>query len=291
MRHIAVFAATLALVGSALADDEQRPAGTAVERTTYPDGSPEREVTMKDGVKHGLEIWWSRNGMRTETTFVHGVEHGVFRMFWKNGNKEREGQYERGLRTGTWHDYDSNGQLLFTKSYLFGELQGTKTQFGDGNGPQKGRRVVVRETEYLLGLAHGTEVAYWNNGKVSARGQNVLGKREGVWQTFASDGRPLDTRTYVCGKDRARLESPGAPRDAACPRSSISISRPKRWRGKGVPVEQSRDEVAARLRFDKTICELLKQVTGLEVRVGGAILKCPHFRIRTKTAAPGGVRG
>jgi antitoxin component YwqK of YwqJK toxin-antitoxin module len=289
MRLLAITLA-LAIVGSAVADDNAPPDGTTVKRTTYEDGSPQREVTMQDGVKHGVEIWWSRNGMRTETTFEHGVEHGPFRSFWKNGNKEQEGQYEHGLRTGTWHDYDSKGELLFTKSYLFGELHGTKTQFGSGSGPQKGRRVVVRETEYLLGLPHGKEVVYWNNGNVSARGTNVLGKREGVWETFASDGRALPTRTYVCGKESTRIETPGAPGTATCRHSAISISRPKRARGART-IGKAKDDVAVKLQFDKTICELVKQLADVEVRVGGSRLKCAHFRIRTKTAAPGGVRG
>lgn len=290
MKALAITLA-LVLVGTASADDAPSSDGTTVKRTTYPDGSPQHEVTLKDGVKHGVEIWWSSSGMKRETTFEHGVEHGPFRTFWKNGNKEQEGQYEHGLRAGAWKDYDSKGRLLFEKHYRFGKLDGTKTQYGDGSGPRKGQRVVVRETEYVLGLEHGREVGYWNSGTLNVRGTNVAGRREGVWEFFASDGRALDSVAYACGKKSTQIESPGAPGTPTCKPQRISLERPKQGRGRHTSIDDSSAEVAARLQFDKEICELLKSISQVEVRVDGKSLKCPHVRIRTKTAAPGGVRG
>lgn len=288
---VVIAAVVVGTYARARADEVSEDDGTVVKRTTYKDGKPQAEIRKKDGVKHGVQVFWSSSGMRTETTFEHGVEHGPIRKFWANGNKEAEGTYEHGLKSGTWTDYDSQGQVLFTKTYVYGKLMGVKQQFGDGSGPQQGRRIVVRETSYLLGLEHGTTTEYWNNGNLESRGEHVLGRREGTWEFHGSDGTYRKTATYSCGRKMERTIETAGTDAGTCRPPTVSLDRPKRGLGKGRTVDKVGTEVQAGLAFDKRICELLKAVTDLEVRIEGKPLKCPHVRIRTKTPTGGGVRG
>lgn len=278
----------------ARADDTEESVetdGTVVKRTTYKGGEPQAEIRKKNGVKHGVQVFWSTSGMRSETTFEHGVEHGPVRELWANGNKKVEGSYEHGLRSGTWTDYDSSGQVLFTKTYLYGKVIGTKQQFGDGIGPQKGRRIVVRESNHLLGLEHGRVTEYWSNGHVSASGEYVLGRREGSWEFHGTDGQLTKTVSYSCGRKIERTIETAGSDWGPCRPATITLSRPKAGRGTGKSVAKNKEDVTARLQFDRRICALLEAVTGIEVRIEGKPLTCPHFNIRTKTPTRGSVRG
>lgn len=275
---------------SAAADD-------GVERATYDDGKPRREVTKKAGVKHGVQTLWTTGGGRSTTTFVGGVEHGPAASYFDNGHKMYEGEYTWGLKSGTWNDYDIHGELLFTKPYLLGKKHGVVTQYGDGSGPKKGQRVKVRISHRVFGVEHGDVVEYWHNGELNARGRYVGGKKHGTWTYYTSDGTHSRETRWACGKklDGGSIETAAASdgSDASgCGPVKISLSPPRTPSAKAASMEESLAATRARLQFEREACEAQASLPGVVLTIAGRPLRCgKSFKFRSKNPGPGGVRG
>jgi antitoxin component YwqK of YwqJK toxin-antitoxin module len=95
--------------------------------------------------------------------------HGPYMDFWANGQKQSEGQYKDGLRTGRWTFYDATG---------------AKTG----------------ETEFERNDYHGQRVEFYPNGSKKLEQTWVKGKREGVEATYAEDGRKVTEVRYNADK-------------------------------------------------------------------------------------------
>jgi antitoxin component YwqK of YwqJK toxin-antitoxin module len=91
--------------------------------------------------------------------------HGPYVDFWANGQKQSEGQYKDGLRTGRWTFWDANG-------------------------------VKTGETEFLNNDYHGQRVEFHPNGAKKLEQTWVNGKREGVEAFYAEDGRKVSEARY-----------------------------------------------------------------------------------------------
>ena len=55
--------------------------------------------------------------------YKNGLADGKIIYYWDNGQPRLKGQYEGMLRTGTWRNYDSNGDLLLQENYDNNEIQ------------------------------------------------------------------------------------------------------------------------------------------------------------------------
>ncbi len=65
--------------------------------------------------------------------YVNGMEHGPYRTWYREGVPEREGQHDRGLPAGVWHEWHENGRLALEQHYdERGELTSYKVWDEDG---------------------------------------------------------------------------------------------------------------------------------------------------------------
>jgi len=60
---------------------------------------------------HGVWIVWYRNGnKKTEAQYDHDVPVGKFTWWYENGQKQADAEYQAGVKSGTWITWHSNGQ-------------------------------------------------------------------------------------------------------------------------------------------------------------------------------------
>ncbi|NTX01453.1 toxin-antitoxin system YwqK family antitoxin [Myxococcus sp. CA040A] len=101
-----------------------------------------------------------------------GSHHGPYVDFWANGQKQSEGQYKDGFRTGHWTFYDTNG-------------------------------VKTGETQFVNNDYHGQRVQFHPNGAKKMEQTWVKGLREGVEATYTADGQKVSELRYEAGKPMA----------------------------------------------------------------------------------------
>ena len=58
--------------------------------------------------------------------YKNGLVDGEIIYYWDNGQTRLTGQYEGMRRTGTWTNYDSNGDILLEEYYDNNEIQTDK---------------------------------------------------------------------------------------------------------------------------------------------------------------------
>ncbi|WP_375757955.1 toxin-antitoxin system YwqK family antitoxin [Corallococcus exercitus] len=100
------------------------------------------------------------------------VIHGPYVDFWANGQKQAEGQYLNGFRSGRWTFWDANG-------------------------------VKTGETEFVAGDYHGTRVQYFANGKPKMIEQYRKGFRNGTVQELSEDGKVIRQLQFADGREVA----------------------------------------------------------------------------------------
>lgn len=97
------------------------------------------------------------------------VKDGRFTLFWPNGEKMMEGEYQDGKQVGEWTNWYDNGQMS------------ARDQYRDG-------------------VQQGPHVGWYANGQKSAEGQFVNGQKEGKWKRWDPGGFRNWTDVYKGGQ-------------------------------------------------------------------------------------------
>ena len=94
-----------------------------IDRSTFPDGKPSSEFTMKKGTRHGIYRLWYENGVLAEEgRYRNGLLHGVIRKWNTKGQLLGTCKFDNG--TGMLREWFENGQLRHECSFVQGKLTG-----------------------------------------------------------------------------------------------------------------------------------------------------------------------
>ncbi len=115
------------------------------------------------------------------TTVEPTTMFGTCTYYHENGTPESEGAYVRGLRTGLWKRWHSDGRLADSGHYVEDRYDGVWVGWYD-NGVQSYR------SEYDTGKGTGTWKWWHSNRQLKERGSYVDGKREGEWAGWYESG-------------------------------------------------------------------------------------------------------
>jgi len=112
---------------------------------------PPGATLMGEPPPNGQEQWCQK--------IVNGqpVKEGPFTLYFPNGAKMIEGQYQDGKQAGEWETWYQNGQ------------RSAVDHFRDG-------------------IQDGLHLSWYDNGQPSAQGAYVKGKRQGVWKRWDPNG-------------------------------------------------------------------------------------------------------
>lgn len=159
-----------------------------VVKEYYPDGTIKVMQTYKNGIEQGVRREYNEDGsIKTCSLFDKGIKvaegivkengknDGPWKELYPNGQLKAEGTYTNGVKTGEWKYYHPNGKLEQTGKYTSeGKLTGKWIwYYPSGN--------VLREENYIKGLADGLMTEYTEEGNIIAEGEFIEGMEDGPW--------------------------------------------------------------------------------------------------------------
>jgi antitoxin component YwqK of YwqJK toxin-antitoxin module len=89
----------------------------------YPNGNLESEYELKDGKKHGKQIFYYKHGaVELEESYENGKLNGKSTQYFVTGDTSYEASYKDDLPHGEWKYFDDNGELYLTQKFENGTL-------------------------------------------------------------------------------------------------------------------------------------------------------------------------
>lgn len=111
------------------------------KKVTYFDDEKkiESEIEYEDGVKHGNEITYYKNGnVRSKASYYKGKLNGTFEEFYPNGTSLNTKIFNNGIRVGETKAFNEDGSLLEIQYYdSTGKLLDFKRFLKDGKRDRK----------------------------------------------------------------------------------------------------------------------------------------------------------
>ena len=143
----------------------------------YANGQPKIEATYlfaREVLKCNYD-WWEGNITTTIAKEGKDQRHGLYTTWYKNGQKDEEGQYLNDLAVGKCTWWYENGQKAIDGQFINGERNG-----------------------------HWT---WWHeNGQKSADGEFVKGVEIGKWTWWAADGKVTNSARITEGQTKTVVE-------------------------------------------------------------------------------------
>ncbi len=185
----------------------------------YEDGKIRSEGSYLNGKQVGLWKYYFANGKieNTGSFNKNGKTEGDWKWYYDDGTIRKEETYSNGLADGTSTEYDENGKIVAQGEYVDGNEQGKWVyQYGDireeGNY-QDGSRdglwktwfangQLLFEGKFVEDVPDGRHTYYWDNGKKKDEGIWVMGKKEGEWYKFDTDGNIFIVISYSNGIEK-----------------------------------------------------------------------------------------
>lgn len=143
-----------------------------------------------------LELVWYANGsLYKKIEKKNNVYHGLYQVYFRNGQISQMGKYEDGYRVGKWYYYFPNGNIYLLISYQKEPYDPTifhiNSSFGNENG-QYIRYYIDNTIEevgfYLAGKLHGKRTRYYKNGKKHFEIQYQNGNKQGIAKYYDYQG-------------------------------------------------------------------------------------------------------
>lgn len=88
--------------------------------------------------------------------------HGPYVAFWPNGQKQAQGQFDEGRRTGKWFFFDEAGKKTGETTFKLDLADGPRVEFF-ATGEKK------LEEVYSMGRRQGAQVIYDRAGKIESK--------------------------------------------------------------------------------------------------------------------------
>jgi antitoxin component YwqK of YwqJK toxin-antitoxin module len=189
-----------------------------VEEEYTMDGWKLSEHSFNKGIVDSYVFYNEKGGVISEGERKGGELD--YKSYFKNGNLNSEGIYNRNGRHGEWKYYDFNGTLKSSKKYIDNVLKGSfKKYFVNGNieitydyneeGNSEGyyqnyyRKGDLYRQGYLKdGEMDGPWRDYYRNSKVSKEYFYSDQKREGFVNYYGNNGNPIRSSYYESGLEK-----------------------------------------------------------------------------------------
>lgn len=187
-------------------------------KSYYPDWTLHTEIYYRHGKREDYYKEFDQKGnVKKIVKYLNDVEQPlndykplvIKREYYPDGKVRREASFRDNKREGVWREYDENGQVVKSQTYLNGFL------ISDGIVDTDGKRRGVY-TEYypdstlkanglfIDGLKSGQWNYYHKNGKLEQTGTYNQGKPDGDWKWYHDNGQLACVESYLEGQ----LEGP-----------------------------------------------------------------------------------
>jgi len=141
----------------------------------------------------GIEVLHHTNDvLKLQLPFTNGIPHGHRIMWHPNGQKESEGDYVAGQRSGMWKLWFSDGKPDKQGTFVNGKPDGLQV-FWHTNG------VKSVEWDHKEGYPHGEMKSYHENSQLKQQGAFLEGKKNGNWTAWDENGRKVREALFLKG--------------------------------------------------------------------------------------------
>lgn len=152
-----------------------------------------------NGKKTGSWRYYNKRGtLRSVTNYLEGKKSGLYQSFWKDGVPDEKGNYLKDKKIGDWIKYDYNRKT--DESFL--RYKGTYASGGKKIGRWEEYRYLSGQLKKLetfndQGVLNGPYEEYDFSDRLVAKGEMLMGKRNGTWELRENDGEYKVTVTYI----------------------------------------------------------------------------------------------
>jgi len=108
--------------------------GTSYEY--YADSVVQASIEITKGIPDGLtKIYFENGNLEEVRPFHHGLKHGTWEKWNRQGIKIAEAGYYEDLKDGKWYVWDDSGTLRYDMTYDKGQKTGTWLMFDELGKP------------------------------------------------------------------------------------------------------------------------------------------------------------
>lgn len=175
----------------------------------YDNGQLYMITTYVDGIENGVYERYYENGqLDIKVNYLNGEWEGYFYSYYNDGTLQIKSYYKNGEKDGESIMYWSNGQIHWQNNFKNGEKHGSSKDFqADGS--------IFNENNYYYGEYHGVQKRYYGkdeegnyNGVLTQVLNYSYGKKTGKWYYYSDKGKLDKIETYDKEKDGIKKGDP-----------------------------------------------------------------------------------
>jgi len=134
--------------------------------------------------------YYENGAIYVEATYIQDtILDGPYKVYYKSGSIQQEGNYNLGNKHGKAISYFENGKLRKITNYKDGKAHGDHIEYYE-NG------ILESKSIFENGIANGDMVEYYENGKVKQEGFFKDGKQTGDYITYYIEGSVKSRGTF-----------------------------------------------------------------------------------------------
>ncbi len=204
------------------------------------EGNPLKETSYRNDTLHGLSRRWSRytGKLISEINYQNGKNHGVYKLYDRDGNPTSIGQTAHDCKVGTWKTYYDDAilkaEIVYSiedsitaqeskdvfdfsmySEYTLGNVKNATTSESSGSNWEPGKyqspgvhnfgnsHVMVessREKKWISGNDPGKYTFYFKTGEVARTGKIKDYVRSGIWKIWNEGGTLVKEINYEPGE-------------------------------------------------------------------------------------------
>jgi antitoxin component YwqK of YwqJK toxin-antitoxin module len=153
-------------------------------------------LDFKEGKPSGIARQYYRKSKKLYSIalYIAGVENGVTKLYYENGNLMFEYPFTNGNQEGLVKGYYESGKLKGEYPYARDKLNGTQKEYYE-SGELKS------ETPYIYGNRNGLEKDYFKSGKLQGEYPFKNDAEDGIEKQYYENGKLKSTTSYKKGEE------------------------------------------------------------------------------------------
>lgn len=164
----------------------------AILEKTHQEGKLVSRPLTPSGDLIELSSSYPNSRPRFSYTLKNGRLHGVGRMWYENGQPEREDPFHKSILHGRQRSWYAHGALKAEMNYINNHLDGLRREWYPSGRP-------MMECRYVINRLDGLCTEWHQNGQVKERIPYWNGEAHGIIKSYDEKGRALAKEIYIQG--------------------------------------------------------------------------------------------
>ena len=148
-----------------IAQKESKYPDTRTIMLYHTDSITEANILVKNDVNISLKstdlyYWYAFNQIQqNQGSYSGNLLHGTYKVFNSSDKLIQQGSFDKGIKEGTWVNWDKNGYVTREINYKNGKLNGSAFFYKSGK--------LIKKEEYRKGVLDGDVIIYNKDGSIN----------------------------------------------------------------------------------------------------------------------------